>query len=78
MNFAFYIKRVITTPDSKYQFSPSVIFEELNEIFNLITGVSSFSLVDLKERIKNKYNRLIGANDSFTNILRILNNFETK
>jgi len=64
--------------DSEYKYSPSVTLEELDEILNQITATLSFSSVDLRERIKEKYSRSIGADNSLSRIFRVLNSSEAK
>jgi hypothetical protein len=52
MDFVFYVKYVMAVIDSKHRSGPSVTLEELDEILDRITIISSFSSIDLRKRIK--------------------------
>jgi DNA ligase 4 len=64
--------------DCEFRYNSNIIFEEFDEIFDQIIIISSFSFIDLRERIKEKYGRRIRVNELFSRIFRILNSSEAK
>lgn len=54
-DFVSYVDRAVAAMDPKSRPIPRVILKELNEIFNRIVATSSFSSVDLRERVRVKY-----------------------
>jgi hypothetical protein len=78
INFIFCVEYVMTVIDSEHRSDLSVIFEKLNEIFDRITAISSFSFIDLKKKMKEKYIESIRINNTFSSIFRRLKNSEAK
>jgi DNA ligase 4 len=64
--------------DSESRPALSVTLEELDEILDRIVATSSFSSVDLRERVKVKYVEPIRTNDELSRIFQILNSSEAK
>jgi RNase adaptor protein for sRNA GlmZ degradation len=62
--------------DSEHR--PSLILEELDEILDQIITTSSFSSIDLRRRIKEKYAKLIRVNNAFSSIFRRLKSLKAK
>jgi DNA ligase 4 len=59
IDFVFYIKREMAAIDYKFRYNPNIILEKLNEILDQIAAISSFSTVNLRKRIKKKYEEQI-------------------
>jgi len=59
------VERVMAATDSKPGPGPSVALEELDKILDRIAATSSFSSVDLRERVKAKYREPILTNMRF-------------
>jgi hypothetical protein len=57
---------------------PNLIFKEFDEILDRITIISSFSSIDLKRKIKEKYVELIRVNNALSGIFRRLKSLKTK
>jgi DNA ligase-4 len=55
-----------------------VALEELDEILDRIAATSSFSSIDLRERVKAKYMEPIRTNDALSIIFQRLNSSEAK
>jgi DNA ligase-4 len=72
------VERVMAATDSELRPGPSMTLEELDEILDRIAATSSFSSVDLRERVKAKYMEPIRSNDALSRIFRILNSCEAK
>jgi DNA ligase 4 len=72
------VERVMAATDSEPRLGPSVALEELDEILDRIAATSSFSSVDLRERVKAKYMEPIRTNDALSIIFRRLNSSEAK
>ncbi len=67
---------VATDPEHKP--GPNITLEELDEILDRITTISSFSSIDLRRRMKEKYVELIRVNDALSSIFRRLKNPKAK
>jgi hypothetical protein len=78
MDFASCVKHVMTATDPKHRPGFNITLEELDEILDRITVISSFLSIDLKRKIKEKYAKLIRVNNAFSSIFRRLKNPKTK
>jgi hypothetical protein len=76
MDFASYVKHIITAIDPEYR--PSLTLEKFDEILDRIIIISSFSFIDLKKKIKKKYAKLIRINNALSSIFRRLKNSKAK
>ena len=77
-DFASCVERVMSATDSEPRPGSSVTLEELDEILDRIAATSSFSSVDLRERIEAKYAEPIRTQDALSTIFRRLYSSEAK
>jgi hypothetical protein len=68
----------MTIIDPKYRPGLNVTLEKLNEILDRITVISSFSFIDLRKRMKEKYAKSIRVNNALSSIFRRLKSPEAK
>jgi DNA ligase-4 len=78
MDFASCVKHIIAAINFKHRPDPNVTFEKLDEILDRITAISSFSSIDLKKRMKEKYAESIRVNNTLSSIFRRLKILEAK
>jgi DNA ligase-4 len=78
MDFASCVEHVMAATDPEHRPSPNVTLEELDEIFDRIAAISSFSSIDLRRRMKEKYAEPIRVNDTLSSIFRRLKSPEAK
>jgi DNA ligase-4 len=78
MDFASCVEHVIAATDPEHRPGPNVTLEELDEILDRIAATSSFSSIDLRRRMKEKYAEPIRVNDALSSIFRRLKSPEAK
>jgi DNA ligase 4 len=78
MDFASCVKHVMAVTDPERRPGPNVTLEELDEILDRIAAISSFSSIDLRRRMKEKYAELIRVNNALSSIFRRLKSPKAK
>ena len=58
-DLAFCVERVMAATDSESRPGPSIMLEEIDEILDQIAATSSFSSIDLRDRVQVVYTELI-------------------
>jgi DNA ligase 4 len=78
MDFASYIKRVISATDSESRYNLNITVKKFDEIFDRIAIILSFFFVNLRKRIKEKYTESIRTDNALSGIFRVLNSSKAK
>jgi DNA ligase-4 len=78
MDFASCVEHVMAATDPEHRPGPNVTLEKLDEILDRITATSSFSSIDLRRRMKEKYAEPIRVNDALSSIFRRLKSPKAK